>query len=104
MLDLALVDDGHGLEAAVRVSADAARLVGRRELGRTRIVEQQKRADTLAVAHMRGKRAEGKAVSDPMQTRRAVDLKNLPHVASPSHCAWRRLYVGRSIEVGQSWQ
>ena len=47
VLDLALVDDGDGLEAAVRMLADAARLRGRLEL-RRRVIEQQERAQIAA--------------------------------------------------------
>jgi hypothetical protein len=46
--DPALVDDGHGLEAAVRVLADAAPARARRIERRPGVVEQQERADALA--------------------------------------------------------
>jgi hypothetical protein len=38
--DLSTVDNGDGLEPAMRVRADAARLVGGREIGRTDVIEQ----------------------------------------------------------------
>ncbi|GAB3461169.1 hypothetical protein GCM10027321_21450 [Massilia terrae] len=48
VLDLALIHDGHGLEAAVRVLADAAAAGRGLEIVRTGIVEQQEGADMLA--------------------------------------------------------
>ena len=49
VLDLALVDDRHRLEPAVRMLADAAPPLGRREFGRAGVVEQQERAQLGAV-------------------------------------------------------
>ncbi|MNT45822.1 hypothetical protein D3C72_1824240 [compost metagenome] len=80
MRDLALVDDGHGLEAAVRMLANPARALRRREVGRPGIVQKQKRAQLLAVAHVRKHRAHRKAISDPVLTRCAVDAQNALHV------------------------
>jgi hypothetical protein len=45
MLDFAVIDDGDGLEAAVRVLADAAPLCRRFEVVRPCIVEQLERTD-----------------------------------------------------------
>ena len=49
MGDFTVVDDGHGLEAPVRVGADAAAAGGGRELVRAGMVQQQKRAEGAAM-------------------------------------------------------
>jgi len=85
MLDLAVVDNGHGLEAAVRVLADAATFVGRLEVMRTGVVEQQEGANLLADAVIGKQRANREAVADPMAAIIAVTSKNLLHGVSP----WR---------------
>ena len=60
MLHLALVDDGHRLEAAVRMHADAAPLSGRGERRRSGIVQQQKRARMAAMALYENSERTGK--------------------------------------------
>ena len=58
MFHFALVDDGHGLEAAVRVLADAARTRGRFEFRWRGVVEQQgmtvpmEKLDSLVAGHL----------------------------------------------------
>jgi hypothetical protein len=79
VFDLALIDDGHRLEAAMRVLADAAWMRRRRELRRARVVEQQERTQVRAVAAVAEHRAHREAVPHPMGTRRAVDAKDLLH-------------------------
>lgn len=69
MLDLALVDDGHGLETAVRMLAHATRADGRFEGGRRRMVEQQERAQVLAQAVVAEQRAHRKTVAHPVRAR-----------------------------------
>jgi hypothetical protein len=49
MRDLALVDDRDGLKPAVRMLANPPRAACGRKIGRACIVEQQKRAQCLAV-------------------------------------------------------
>ena len=49
----AFVDDGDGLEPAVRVLADAARTFGRLERVRAGVVEQRKRIQIRAVRVVR---------------------------------------------------
>src|SRR3546814_7832890 len=67
MGDLAVIDDGHGLESAVRMRADAARrAVLRREAVGARIVEEQERADRFRVALIAEQRAHGETVADPV--------------------------------------
>src|SRR5690606_31861104 len=76
VLDLALVDDGDGLEAAMRMLADAAALRGGLELVRRRVVQHQERA---ALGHARAAVAEHavhrKAVPDPMPAGGAGDVE-----------------------------
>jgi hypothetical protein len=50
MGNLSLVDDGDGLEPPVGMPAHASRSIGWRELRRAGIVQQQKRAERLAMA------------------------------------------------------
>ena len=83
MLDLTLIDDGDGLEAAMRMHADTARLLCRGEVGRPGIVEQQERADMVAVAGVREQRADRKAVAHPMLPGAAEDTENLSHDEPP---------------------
>ena len=77
MLDLALVDDGHRLEAAVRMLADATRLRYRRELGRSGVVQHQEGADVLV-------RGIGE------RTRCEPENRRLPNVAGRC-CKYREL-------------
>src|SRR5690606_28351635 len=79
MRHLALIDDGHGLEAAMRMRAHAARLLCRGKPGRTRVVEQQEGAEPLAVRVVAEQRAHGKAVAHPVPLRGAVDTQSLFH-------------------------
>jgi hypothetical protein len=79
VLHLALVDDGHGLKPAVRVLAHAARRPGRLELRRAGIVQQQKGADMRAQRVIGEQRAHGKAVTDPVAVRVAVNAQNFFH-------------------------
>jgi hypothetical protein len=66
MLDFARIDDGYGLESAMRMLADAESLAGRRELHRTGVVEEQERAGRRAVIGIGKQRANGEAVADPV--------------------------------------
>ncbi|MNP58073.1 hypothetical protein D3C76_1529530 [compost metagenome] len=83
MLQFALVDDGHRLEAAVRMLADATALRARREVMRTGMVEQQERADVLAEVVVGEQRAYREAVADPVGAGSAVDAENLFHDVPP---------------------
>src|SRR6476469_3556142 len=77
VLKLSLVDDGDRLESAMRVFADAAGLVGWRELGRAGVIKQQERANALTEGLVREDGADGEAVADPMRVRVAVDADEL---------------------------
>src|SRR5262249_60771328 len=82
VLPFALIDDGHGLETTVRMFAHAAGLVRRRELGRTGVVEEQERADLLALALRREEGPNGEPVADPVRGGAGLDADELLHVAS----------------------
>src|SRR5690606_15126404 len=96
MLHLAVVDDGDGLEAAMRMLADAARPAGRLEPGRACMVQQQERAEVLAVAVVAEQRAHRKAIAHPMTAGRAVDAEDVSHDASWVSLMAERLKVERS--------
>jgi len=68
VLDLARIDDGHRLEAAVRVLADAEPLARRREFQRPGVVEEQERIDPRPEVGMGEERAHGKPVADPVRS------------------------------------
>src|SRR5262245_43135709 len=73
MLHLALIDDGDGLEAPVRMLADAPWRLRRRKLRRSRVVEQQERADARAEALIREDRANRETITDPVRVGGAVE-------------------------------
>jgi hypothetical protein len=84
VLDLAVIDDGDRLEAAVRVLADATAGAGRFEDVRAGVVQQQERAHLPALAVVGKQRAHREAVADPMAAVVAVTLENLLHRMSPA--------------------
>ena len=90
VLELALVDDGHRLEPAMRMLADAARRLGRGELVGAGVVEQQERVELLALV-VREQAAHRKAVADPVRRHVAADGFDL------LHASWRR----RSLPGGK---
>jgi hypothetical protein len=78
VIDLTLVDHGHGLEAAVRMPAHAARLGGGREVRRAGVVEQQERRKlgmTPVVEHC----VHREAVADPVPLGLAMDAEDVFH-------------------------
>src|SRR5690606_11950026 len=79
VLDLAVIDDGHRLEALVRMGPDAAAMPGRLEFHRTRMIEHDKGAHMHALVVARQQGADGKAVANPVMLRRRVDSKELSH-------------------------
>ena len=79
MLDLALIDDRHGLEPAMRMLADAARPLGGREFGRAGMVEQQERAQLGAVRVVRKQAAHREPVTDPVTFGTSVDCRDAFH-------------------------
>ena len=81
VVDFAFEHQRHGLEAAMRMPADAARLFGRREIRRAGVVEQQERRK-LGVALVVEHGVNRKAVADPVPLGLAVDAQNVFHAAS----------------------
>jgi hypothetical protein len=66
MLDLARIDDGDGLESAMRMRADPASLPRRRKARRSCVIEQQERRHFSADIRVRKDAAHGKPVAYPM--------------------------------------
>ena len=91
VLDLARVDDGHRLETAMRMLADAAALGRRRELHRAGVVEEQERCQHRTEVRVREERADGKAVAHPVAIGAALDapelLQSAAHVIRREHGA-----------------
>jgi hypothetical protein len=83
---LAVIDDGDGLEAGMRVSTHAARLLGRREDVRPGVVEKQERAHGRRVRRIGDERADRKAVADPMPARCGCDPGDRLHDPSSNSC------------------
>jgi hypothetical protein len=80
--NLALVDDGHGLEAAVRVRAHPSlftRRSGRLEVRRAGVVQHQERADVLSERVVGEQRAHRKPVAHPVLAGVAVNAENFLH-------------------------
>ena len=73
---LAFVDDGHGLEAAVRVRAYAALFSRGCELMGTGVVQQQKGAQRLAVIAIAEQRTHWKAIAHPVRAWGFVDTQD----------------------------
>ncbi len=74
MRDLAVVDDGHGLETAVRVGAHTPAFRRRVEGGGAAEVQHQKGRERGRVVVVRKDAAHRKAVADPMAVRVALDV------------------------------
>lgn len=73
MLHLALVDDGHRLEAAMRVFANAEALISRRELHRAGVIEEEKRTERRTQIRISKERSNREPVADPMPVHTALD-------------------------------
>lgn len=80
VLDFALVDDGHGFKAAMRVLAHATALFGRGECRRTGVIQQQERADLLAHGVVGKQRANREAVANPVPAWAGVEADDLFHM------------------------
>ena len=91
----AVVDDGDGLEATVRVLADATRGLGRRELGRAGMVQQQERAELAAVGVVREQRTDREAITHPVRAGGAVEATDLLHLSAPCAAPGGRLRWGK---------
>jgi hypothetical protein len=90
MLHRALIHDRHRLESAMGMFAHAARLVGRRKVCGSGVVEHQERTDDLSEP-VRGKEvAHFESVADPMLGSRPINAHDsLPsaHCVLPDHLA-----------------
>jgi hypothetical protein len=75
MLQLALIGDGDGFEAFVRVPTDAAAFVARRELIRRRVVEEQEGAEFTAEPVVVEHRADRESIADPVHGRTLMNAK-----------------------------
>src|SRR5262249_14377936 len=82
VLQFALIDNGHGLENTVRMFAHATGVVRGRALSRTGVVEEQERADLLALALRREEGPNGEPVADPVRGGAGLDADEFLHVAS----------------------
>jgi hypothetical protein len=81
MVDLAVEQQRHGLEAAVRMPVDAARFLGRREVRRAGVVEQQEGGE-LGMALVVEHGMDREAVADPVPLGLAVDAQDVFHDCS----------------------
>ncbi len=103
VLDFALIDDGHGLEAAVRMHAHAARLGSRLEAGGACVVQQQKGAQSRTMVAVAEQRAHGKAVAHPMGTGCAVDAEHLlEHLLLLGNRGCRSVSASHFLHMGES--
>jgi len=69
----ALVDDGHCLESAMRVFADSAALVRRRELHGAGVIEEQERTEDGSQVRVGKKRSNREAIAYPVTVDAALD-------------------------------
>ncbi len=79
MGNLALIDDGDGLETAMRMLADATRRIAGGEGVRAGVVQQQEWAQVLAVGVVGKHRAGGESVAHPVRARGAVGTGDTLH-------------------------
>ena len=92
--DAAVIDDGHRLEAAVRMLADAELARGRREVGRAGVVHQQEGRHFLGDVAVGKNALDREAVADPVAAVAALDECQFFHDRSP-------LVVGHTLEGRQ---
>lgn len=76
MFEFALVNNRDSLKATMRVLVHSTRLLGRRKVLGTSIVEQQKRADICTKPLMREHRANGETVPHPVSLWLSVNPMN----------------------------
>ncbi|GEM_PF-6299490 len=105
MLDLAAVDDGDGFKTAMGMLAHAARVVGRLELRRAGVIQQQEGADILALVVVREHRAHGEPVADPVGAGGGVQAEDLFHGVY-SYCAapLEPFVMGIKVRAEQGFQ
>src|SRR5262249_1609942 len=73
----AFVNNGHRLESTMRVLADAAALVRRRELHGAGVIKQQERAEDRPQVGVGKERPHWEPVTNPMTVHTAVDAAEL---------------------------
>jgi hypothetical protein len=95
VLDLAVIDDGDRLEAAVRVLADAEARGRGRELARAGVVEEQEGADRRALGVVE-ERSDGEAVADPVRVRVGRDGQKLLVAVAHRSCPLLAVAVRRA--------
>ncbi|MNC51011.1 hypothetical protein D3C75_1002850 [compost metagenome] len=83
VLQFTLVDDGHGLEAAMRMLAYAAPRTGRGEVMRAGIVQQQERADLAGQVVVGEQAAHRETITYPVGVGAAVNTQNRFHEKAP---------------------
>ncbi len=79
VFDFPLIDDSHGLEAAMRVFADSEAFVRRREFHRAGIIEEQERTQFRPLVRVSKERPHGEPVAHPVTLRTALDAPELLH-------------------------
>ena len=79
MLEFALIGDGDGLEALVRMAAHAAFFVAGREFMGRGVVEQQEGAQLAAEIVVVEDGADGETVADPVQAGTLVEAEEFFH-------------------------
>lgn len=84
VLDLAIINDGHRLEATMGMLANTTTFRSRCEIMGAGIVQQQEWADMLAQAMVGKKRANGETIAYPVAMIIAITAHNfLGHLTSP---------------------
>ena len=73
MFHFAVINNGHSLETAMRVLANAQPLIRRREFHRAGIIEEQKRTEHRSQIRVGKERADREPVADPVPVRAALD-------------------------------
>jgi hypothetical protein len=77
MFHFAFVNNSHCLESTMRMLADAAALVRRRELHGAGVIKQQERAEDRPQVGVGKERPHGEPVADPMLVHTALDAAQL---------------------------
>ena len=73
VLDFTLINDGHGLEPAMRMRADTTTLARRRELRGAGIIKKQEGAKNRTQAGVCKKSLHGETIAYPMVASAALD-------------------------------
>jgi hypothetical protein len=79
VLQFPLIDNGDSLKAPVRMFVHPARIIGRRELHRPSVIQQQERADAIAEGVEGEHGSDGEPVAHPVGRRLAYNAHNFLH-------------------------